>query len=91
MTWFGNIVVIHSSDDGKNRAVFFTSELGSLVRERLNLENELRGAIARGEIQVHYQPEFDLTSHRLIRFEALARWFHPTLGRIPPDKFIPAG
>jgi diguanylate cyclase (GGDEF)-like protein len=64
--------------DGKNRAMYFTPELGSSVRERLNLE-----------IQVHYQPEFDLSSHRLVRFEALARWLHPTLGTIPPDKFIP--
>jgi diguanylate cyclase (GGDEF)-like protein len=75
--------------DGKNRAMYFTPELGSSVRERLNLENQLRGAIARGEIHVHYQPEFDVSSHRLVRFEALARWTHPTLGVIPPDRFIP--
>lgn len=75
--------------EGKNRAMYFTPELGSLVRERMNLENQLRGAIARGEIHVHYQPEFDVLSNRLVRFEALARWFHPTLGTIPPGKFIP--
>ena len=78
-----------SKRDGRNRATYFTPELGSMVRERLNLENQLRGAIARGEIQVHYQPEFDAVSNRLVRFEALARWTHPTLGTIPPDKFIP--
>ena len=59
------------------------------MHERLSLENLLRGAIARHEISVHYQPEFELTRMRLIRFEALARWTHPTLGSIPPDKFIP--
>ncbi len=75
--------------DGRNRSTYFTPELGSMVRERLNLENQLRGAIARGEIQVHYQPEFDAVSNRLVRFEALARWTHPTLGSIPPGKFIP--
>jgi diguanylate cyclase (GGDEF)-like protein len=75
--------------DGKNRAMYFTSEIGSLVRERLSLENELRHAIGRGEISVHYQPEFDVLSNRLVRFEALARWTHPTLGTIGPDKFIP--
>ncbi len=78
-----------SKRDGRNRATYFTPELGSMVRERLNLENQLRGAIARGEIQVHYQPEFDVVSNRLVRFEALARWTHPTLGSIPPCKFIP--
>lgn len=75
--------------DGRNRTTLFTPELGSTVRERLNLENQLRGAIGRGEIEVHYQPEFDVHSNRLTRFEALARWTHPTLGNIPPDKFIP--
>jgi len=75
--------------NGKNRAMYFTPELGSLVRERLNLENQLRNAIARGEIHVQYQPEYDVASHRLLRFEALARWTHPTLGVITPAKFIP--
>ncbi|MGA2673312.1 MAG: EAL domain-containing protein [Terracidiphilus sp.] len=75
--------------EGKNRVMSFTLEIGSLVRERLSLENLLRGALARHEIFVEYQPEFELTNHRLVRFEALARWNNPTLGQIPPVKFIP--
>jgi len=75
--------------NGKNQAMYFTSDIGTLVRERLTLENQLREALARGQIHVHYQPEFDVVSGRLVRFEALARWTHPTLGQIPPDKFIP--
>jgi diguanylate cyclase (GGDEF)-like protein len=75
--------------NGKNQMACFTSEMGSLVRERMNLESQLRVAIGRGEIMVHYQPEFDVISGRLIRFEALARWTHATLGEIPPTKFIP--
>jgi EAL domain-containing protein (putative c-di-GMP-specific phosphodiesterase class I) len=59
------------------------------MRERMQLETQLRGAIGRGEITVHYQPEFDMMSHRLVRYEALARWNHPTLGSISPVKFIP--
>jgi diguanylate cyclase (GGDEF)-like protein/PAS domain S-box-containing protein len=75
--------------DGRNRVTCFTSEIGSQVHERLTLEHLLRGAVARHEISVHHQPEFDLADHRLTRFEALARWTHPTLGQIPPAKFIP--
>ncbi|HZP17497.1 MAG TPA: EAL domain-containing protein [Terriglobales bacterium] len=75
--------------NGKNRVLYFTDELGSFVRERLNLETQLRGATARGEISIHYQPEFDVATRRLVRFEALARWNHPNLGTIPPGKFIP--
>ena len=75
--------------NGKGQVMYFTPELGTSVRERLNLENQLRGAVSRGEIAVHYQPEFDIATRQLIRFEALARWSHPTLGDISPTKFIP--
>lgn len=74
---------------GKNRAVHFSAELSLMARERLTLESELRGAIGRGEIYVQYQPEFDANTGELIRFEALARWKHPHLGQVAPDKFIP--
>jgi predicted signal transduction protein with EAL and GGDEF domain len=59
------------------------------MRERQSIEHKLRGALSRGEIDVHYQPEFDLQSGRMIRFEALARWSPPVLGNIPPQTFIP--
>lgn len=75
--------------NGKNQMIYYTRELGSQVRERLGLEVQLRGAVNRGEVNVHYQPEFDIVTGRLIRFEALARWTHPTLGTISPSKFIP--
>jgi EAL domain-containing protein (putative c-di-GMP-specific phosphodiesterase class I) len=75
--------------EGKNRMVYFSEELGTSVRERLDLETQLRSALANGEIAVWYQPEFDVANERLIRFEALARWRHPVLGMIPPSKFIP--
>ncbi|HET7346350.1 MAG TPA: EAL domain-containing protein [Acidobacteriaceae bacterium] len=74
---------------GKNLIVLFGAELGAAARERLILETELRRALADGEITVHYQPEFDLVSGHVIRFEALARWTHATLGPIPPLSFIP--
>ncbi len=75
--------------NGKNRVMFFTQELGVAVRERLTLEGQLRNALANGQISVHYQPEFDLKSGRLVRFEALARWIDPVLGTIAPARFIP--
>jgi EAL domain-containing protein (putative c-di-GMP-specific phosphodiesterase class I) len=76
---------------GKNGVMCYTPELGSSLGERMNLETELRTALSRGEIQLYYQPEFDISAGgtRLVRFEALARWFHPTLGTIPPSKFVP--
>jgi diguanylate cyclase (GGDEF)-like protein len=81
--------MVAAKRNGKNRIVAFGDGLGSAARERLMLEGELRRAIEEGEIKVHYQPEFDLATNTIVRFEALARWAHPTLGPIPPLSFIP--
>ena len=74
---------------GKNRMMVFSDALGASIRERLHLETQLRYAISHGDIAVHYQPEFDVRTRKLVRFEALARWTHRTLGPISPAKFIP--
>ena len=86
---FADSAMYAAKRSGKNRVVLFTKDLGESVRERLTIENQLRRAIDDGEIAIHYQPEFEIGSRYPIRFEALARWTHPTLGSIPPLKFIP--
>ncbi len=86
---FADSAMYSAKRSGKNRVVLFTKDLGESVRERLTIENQLRRAIEDGDIAVHYQPEFEISSRNLVRLEALARWTHPTLGRIPPLKFIP--
>jgi diguanylate cyclase (GGDEF)-like protein len=86
---FADTAMYSAKRSGKNRIVLFTKDLGESVRERLTIENQLRCALENGEISVHYQPEFEIGSTYPIRFEALARWTHPTLGNIPPLKFIP--
>ncbi|WP_245856156.1 putative bifunctional diguanylate cyclase/phosphodiesterase [Paenibacillus rigui] len=53
------------------------------------LAQELRGALDRGELMLHYQPQFSTESRHIRGFEALLRWHHPKLGFIPPDAFIP--
>ncbi|CAM3270871.1 EAL domain-containing protein [Filibacter tadaridae] len=57
--------------------------------ERILLENELRKSISLGHFNLDYQPKVDLKTGDLMGVEALVRWNHPDLGRIPPDKFIP--
>ncbi|BAL91849.1 putative diguanylate cyclase/phosphodiesterase with PAS sensor [Actinoplanes missouriensis 431] len=57
--------------------------------ERLELESDLRGALERGELRLHYQPTVDLATHEVVGFEALVRWPHPTRGMINPLDFIP--
>jgi diguanylate cyclase (GGDEF)-like protein len=58
-------------------------------RSRLDLAADLRQAIAHGELEVHYQPQWDLTRRRIAGWEALVRWRHPRHGDVPPSEFIP--
>ena len=62
--------------------------LSGLV-ERLQLEADLRLALERGELRLHYQPTVDLATSEVIGFEALVRWQHPVRGMIPPVEFVP--
>jgi predicted signal transduction protein with EAL and GGDEF domain len=68
---------------------FFEASMDSRIRERDLIERELRTAIYDGAVQPYFQPLVDLRTKQVIGFEALARWTHPTLGNVPPDRFIP--
>jgi len=68
---------------------FFDEEMDIQLRERAALEEDLRLAVSAGEIIPHFQPVMDLADGRILGFEALARWTHPTKGLIAPDTFIP--
>ncbi len=81
--------MFRSKDNGKNTFVFYDNDMSKTTYEKVTLENEIQSALDSDEIEVFYQPQFDLTSEKVIGFEALARWFHPNLGFVPPDKFIP--
>ncbi|KAA0948869.1 EAL domain-containing protein [Sporosarcina sp. ANT_H38] len=61
----------------------------SKTLERILLENELRKSVHLGHLHLDYQPKVNLKTGEMIGVEALVRWNHPDLGRIPPDKFIP--
>jgi diguanylate cyclase (GGDEF)-like protein/PAS domain S-box-containing protein len=78
-----------AKEQGRNNFQFFKPELAAAVQERLELENELRQALAGDELQLHYQPQFDAVTGRIVGAEALARWVHPQRGCIPPNLFIP--
>jgi len=78
-----------AKENGSNRVRFFSDEMNHRAVERLTLENDLRGALDRGEFSLVYQPQTDIASGRISGLEALLRWHHPTRGAVPPDEFIP--
>lgn len=68
---------------------FFTQELQDNIIERTLLEMELRQAISKDQLTLHYQPQFDLKTGQIKGVEALVRWIHPEKGFISPGEFIP--
>jgi diguanylate cyclase (GGDEF)-like protein len=84
-----DIAMYAAKDAGRNAVRFFADEMSSSVLEDLHLVSGMRTALARGEFMLHYQPQFDLASDRIVGAEALLRWRHPELGLVPPSRFIP--
>ncbi|MGM0603877.1 MAG: EAL domain-containing protein [Bacillota bacterium] len=75
--------------DEKNNIKFFNPEMLGQLSGRLNLESKLRKAIVNNQFQLHYQPQLESKSNKVIGVEALIRWQHPEEGRISPGEFIP--
>lgn len=84
-----DIAMYQAKNGGKSRCTVFDREMNAQAMERMELEGDLRYAIAQGELVLHYQPIVSLESGALQEVEALVRWNHPRRGLIPPLKFIP--
>jgi len=78
-----------SKESGANKFSFYTSDMNQKNVQRMETEAALRQAIARNEFILYYQPQVDTKTGRLVSFEALIRWMHPTKGMILPIQFIP--
>jgi diguanylate cyclase (GGDEF)-like protein/PAS domain S-box-containing protein len=78
----------HAKSSGRGCYAFFAPAMNVAVRQRLELDNDLRAALRRNEFFLHYQPFVDATSNRIVAFEALLRWEHPRLGLLPPGRFL---
>ncbi|NNC54951.1 MAG: EAL domain-containing protein, partial [Pseudomonadales bacterium] len=85
------LTAMHSAKEiGGDSVRFFTRGQSNATQlRRLNIEIELRQAIARKDLTVHYQPKMDLASGQVTALEALVRWEHDDLGMVPPAEFIP--
>jgi EAL domain-containing protein (putative c-di-GMP-specific phosphodiesterase class I) len=84
-----DIAMYRAKERGRNNFQFFLPEMHQNAVRRLNLEIALRGALARKEFLVHYQPKIDVASGKVTGFEALLRWRHPEFGLLSPSEFVP--
>ncbi len=74
---------------GRNTHRFFSADINDSVQERFQITQALNKALELNQLQLHYQPQINLTTGELIGAECLLRWHHPQFGPIPPGKFIP--
>jgi diguanylate cyclase (GGDEF)-like protein/PAS domain S-box-containing protein len=79
-----------AKQQGRNGFHFYTEELNARVTRRIEIESEMRRAIANDEFVLHYQPELSATTGRIVGVEALIRWQHPVRGLLAPAEFIAA-
>ncbi|HEX2655329.1 MAG TPA: EAL domain-containing protein [Xanthobacteraceae bacterium] len=84
-----DLALYRAKEDGRNCVRFHSIDLDEQVRERVTIADDLRLAIERGELMLHYQPQVEVSSGRIVGLEALIRWRHPTRGMISPALFIP--
>jgi predicted signal transduction protein with EAL and GGDEF domain len=84
-----DLALYAAKDAGRGKHCLYEPSMHSEAAERQLLENDLRQAIERGELAVHYQPIVRTAGEEISGFEALVRWTHPSRGAIGPDKFIP--
>ena len=84
-----DIAMYSAKENGKNTFHYFGLTMHETATYKLDLEKELRGAITKEEFTMHYQPQVDLLTKRILRLEALIRWNNPKLGAVLPGVFIP--
>jgi diguanylate cyclase (GGDEF)-like protein/PAS domain S-box-containing protein len=78
-----------AKEQGRNNYQFFSRKINASALRRLGLESNLRDAIARNQMALHYQPRLDLRTGNVCAVEGLLRWTHPELGIVSPREFIP--
>src|SRR6185369_5071586 len=84
-----DLAMYDAKSRGRRGISMFDPQMQEVVKDRRALEMDLRAAIARGQLELHYQPLIDLRDGTTSGYEALLRWNHPERGQVPPDDFIP--
>ncbi|MBS1170746.1 MAG: diguanylate cyclase/phosphodiesterase with and sensor(s) [Burkholderiaceae bacterium] len=83
-----DMAMYNAKQSGRNTHRFFAEDMNDYVLEHLLIRNGLMRALENGEFRLHYQPQLELATGRMVGAEALIRWQHPELGMVPPNRFI---
>lgn len=86
---FADSAMYRAKESGRNNAKFYDGTMHAHVLERMGLEQDLRLALARGELRLMFQPIVDMVTQRINGAEVLLRWQHPLLGELSPQMFVP--
>ena len=81
-------VAMYAAKTGTEKIVVYDPSKDGNSMRRLTLSSELKQAIGGGELTMEFQPKYDMELSKVTGFEALCRWFHPRLGKVPPDEFV---
>jgi diguanylate cyclase (GGDEF)-like protein len=84
-----DLALYSAKDNGRGRYHFYKNVMSELAEDRMSLSRDLKKALAENKLELHFQPLVAMSSRKVIGFEALLRWNHPTRGYIPPTEFIP--
>jgi diguanylate cyclase (GGDEF)-like protein/PAS domain S-box-containing protein len=84
-----DLALYRAKGGARNSYCFYEAGMDTAAESRMQLELEMREAVMCGSFALHYQPVLRLADHKIVGFEALLRWLHPTRGMIAPDAFIP--
>ncbi|MFC4655971.1 putative bifunctional diguanylate cyclase/phosphodiesterase [Rheinheimera marina] len=84
-----DIAMYAAKQNGGNGAQAYNLDMYQRVRQRVGLEQDLTLALAQQQFSLSFQPQMEVSSGKLVGFEALIRWKHPERGHVPPDHFIP--
>ena len=84
-----DVAMYRAKSEGRGGIRYYTRDLNTRMRENLLLQTDLRRAVERGQLQLHYQPQIEMATNKICGVEALLRWTHEELGDVSPARFIP--
>ena len=84
-----DLALYRAKAEGRGTFCFFEEQMDALAQARRALEIDLRQAVAKNQLRLHYQPQIDIFTDEVVGFEALVRWYHPEKGLVSPLEFIP--